>query len=114
EISRSLERLQTGEHVSLVTDPFDPAGPTVSHDGRTAFTSIQYDKQTLERVNYDQAAAAIEPTRAARIQSEISGSIAGAAAPVEGREGIGLVVAVIVLLVAFGSVIAMGIPIGTA
>lgn len=100
--------------MTLVTDPFDPAAATVSPDGRTAFTSIQYDKQTLERAHYDQAVAAIEATRAVGIQTEISGSIAMAANPVEGREGIGLVVAVIVLLAAFGSVIAMSIPIGTA
>ena len=114
EITGALDRLRTGAHVTLVTDPFDPAGPTVSGDGRTAFTNVQYDKQTLERAEYDQAAAAVEPTRAAGIQTEISGSIASAADAVESREGIGLVVAVIVLLVAFGSVIAMGIPIGTA
>ena len=114
ELAGALDRLRTGEHVTHVTDPFNPSGATVSPDGRTAFTSVQYDKQTLDRANYDQAVAAVEPTRAAGIQTEISGSIAMAANEVEGREGIGLVVAVIVLLVAFGSVIAMGIPIGTA
>ncbi|HVM55120.1 MAG TPA: MMPL family transporter [Acidimicrobiales bacterium] len=114
ELAASLERLRTGEHVTLVTNPFDPAGATVSVDGRTAFTNIQYDKQTLERADYEHVATAIGPTRAAGIQAEISGSIAMAANEVESREGIGLIVAVIVLLVAFGSVIAMGIPIGTA
>ncbi|HEX2048374.1 MAG TPA: MMPL family transporter [Acidimicrobiales bacterium] len=114
EIDAALDRLRGGEHVTVVTDPFDRSGPTVSPDGRTAFTSVQYDKQTLERDHYDQAVAAVEPTRAAGIQTEISGSIAMAANAVEGREGIGLVVAMVVLLVAFGSVIAMGIPIGTA
>ncbi len=114
EIATALERLRTGDHVTLVTDPFDLSGPTVSPDGRTAFTNVQYDRQTLDRVSYDQAVSAVERTRAAGIQTEISGSIASAADAVEGREGIGLVVAVVVLLVAFGSVIAMGIPIGTA
>ena len=114
EVAAALQRLRTGDHVTLVTDPFDRSGPTVSADGRTAFTSIQYDRQTLERASYDQAVTAVAPTRASGIQTEISGSIAGAAEAVEGREGIGLVVAMVVLLVAFGSVIAMGIPIGTA
>ena len=114
ELAAALERLRTGSRVTLVTDPFDPAGATVSPDGRTAFTNVQYDKQTLERANYDDVVRAVEATRAAGIQTEISGSIAMAANEVESREGIGLLVAVIVLLVAFGSVIAMGIPIGTA
>ncbi|MDQ3895687.1 MAG: MMPL family transporter, partial [Actinomycetota bacterium] len=114
EVRSALERLRSGRDVTLVTDPFDVSGPTVSRDGRTGFTTIQYDKQTLERSHYDDVVAAVETTRAAGIESEISGSIAQAANEVEGREGIGLVVAMVVLLVAFGSVIAMGIPIGTA
>ena len=53
EVAAALQRLRTGEHVTLVTDPFDRSGPTVSADGRTAFTNVQYDKQTLERAEYD-------------------------------------------------------------
>ena len=59
------------------------------------------------------AEAAVE-TRRAGLQAEISRTIIRTAEPVEGREGIGLIVAVVVLLVAFGSVIAAGIPIATA
>ena len=51
--------------------------------------------------------------RRAGLQAEISRTIVRGAEEVEGKEGIGLVVAVVVLLVAFGSVIAAGIPIGT-
>ena len=79
ELGAALQRSRTGDHVTLVTDPFDPSGPAVSPDGRTAFTNVQYDRQTLERASYDQAVSAVEPTRAAGIQTEISGSIASAA-----------------------------------
>ena len=50
----------------------------------------------------------------AGLQAEMSRNIVRTAEQVEGKEGIGLIVAIVVLLVAFGSVIAVGLPIGTA
>jgi RND superfamily putative drug exporter len=47
------------------------------------------------------------------VQAELTGTIAQTQ-KADGKEGVGLAVAVIVLLFSFGSVIAMGIPIGTA
>ncbi|MET0159377.1 MAG: MMPL family transporter [Acidimicrobiales bacterium] len=114
EIDRAIDRLAASEDVTLVADPFDPAAPAISQEGHTAFTTVQYGVQTLDETHVEAAEAAIEPTREAGIQSEITGSIADAAKEIESKEGIGLAVAVIVLLFAFGSVIAMGMPIGTA
>ena len=114
EIEAALIRLAAGEDVTLVADPFDPAGSTVSADGHTAFTTVQYDEQTLAAEHVEAVEAALEPTQDAGIQAEISGGIADAAKEIESKEAIGLAVAVVVLLFAFGSLIAMGMPIGTA
>jgi putative drug exporter of the RND superfamily len=113
-IEGAVARLAGGADVTVVTDPFDPAGPTVSPDGRTAYATVQYGELTLQPEHYDEVVDAVGPTRADGVQTEISGDIAGAGAEVEGQEGIGLIVALIVLLVAFGSVIAAGIPVATA
>jgi putative drug exporter of the RND superfamily len=113
-IEAAVARLGEGADVSVVTDPFDPAAPTVSPDGRTAFTTLQYDELTLQPRHYDAVVDAIAPTRAAGVQSEVSGEIANAAAEVQGQEAIGLAVAVVVLLLAFGSIIAAGVPLATA
>jgi RND superfamily putative drug exporter len=113
-IGDAVERLATGDDVTMVSDPFDPAASTVSPDGRFAFAGIQYSELTLQPEHYDEVVEAIEPARDAGLQAEVSGDIAWAGAEVEGQEGIGLVVALVVLLVAFGSVIAAGIPIATA
>ncbi len=113
-IAAAVDRLAEGDDVTLVGDPFDTAAPTVSPDGRTAFAPVQYRELTLQPEHYDEVVAAIGPTRDAGVQTEVSGDIAWAAQEVEGQEGIGLVVALVVLLVAFGSVIAAGVPIGTA
>jgi putative drug exporter of the RND superfamily len=114
EIEQAIDRLGEGQDVTFVSDPFDPASSTVSADGKTAFTTVQYDRQTLQAEHYEEAADAVEPTREAGVQAEISGEIAEAAKEVHSNEAIGIAIAIIVLLVAFGSVIAMGMPIGTA
>jgi RND superfamily putative drug exporter len=113
-VDDAVARLADGPDVTLVGDPFDPAAPTVSPDGRTAFAPVQYGELTVQPEHYDAVVEAIEPARDAGVQAEVSGDIAWAATEVEGQEGIGLIVALIVLLVAFGSVIAAGVPIATA
>src|SRR5690606_33358345 len=60
------------------------------------------------------AEAAVEIARAAGLDAELSREIVRGSEEVEGTEMIGLTVALVVLLVAFGSVIAAGIPIGSA
>jgi RND superfamily putative drug exporter len=113
-IEGAVGRLADGPDVTVVSDPFAPAAPTVSPDGRTAFTTVQYGELTLQPEHYDAVVDAVAPTRADGVQTEISGDIAGAGAEVQGQEGIGLAVALIVLLIAFGSLIAAGIPLVTA
>ena len=113
-VAEAVTRLRDGPDVTRVADPYDPALPTVSPDGSTAFATVQYDELTLQPEHYDAVVDAIEPTRQAGMQAEVSGDIAAVGAEVEGQEGIGLAVALVVLLVAFGSVIAAGIPIATA
>jgi putative drug exporter of the RND superfamily len=100
--------------VSFVTDPFDPAAPSVSADGQTAFATVQFSAQTLQHEHYEAAEEAVDGARHAGVQTEMSGQLAAAGKEVHGNEAIGLAVAIIVLLLAFGSVIAMGLPIVTA
>jgi putative drug exporter of the RND superfamily len=90
-----------------------------SGDDRIAYADVQYVRPSDEI--RDAAFARLEATAATTndagvVQMELGGDLPSEAAQEEpaGQEVIGLVVAVIVLLVAFGSVIAMGLPIGTA
>src|ERR671911_2353685 len=84
-----------------------------------AYADVQYDKPS-EDIR-DEAFQRLEATAAVAndsgaVQMELGGDLPSEAAQEEpaGQEVIGLAVAVIVLLVAFGSVIAMGLPIGVA
>jgi RND superfamily putative drug exporter len=112
-VRASLDQLAKGADVTVVTDPFDPSRPAVSPDRRTAYATVNYSTRVLKPLNTNQAAAAADVARQRGVQAELSGTIAQSQ-KVGGKEAVGLVVAVIVLLVAFGSVIAMGIPIATA
>jgi RND superfamily putative drug exporter len=113
-VKTTLDRLADGTDVSGVSDPYDPRGPTVSADGTTAFAAVQYSEEVLTEDHADEATEAVDVAREAGVQAELSGEIAAAGEEVEGSEVIGLVVALVVLVVAFGSIIAAGMPIAVA
>ena len=112
ETARRL--LAGGEAVSSVTDPFAPAAAAISDDGRTAYVDVAYAVDKLTTAQLDDATVAAEAARADGVQTEFTGALALLADEGPSSELIGIGVAVIVLLVAFGSVVAMGLPIVTA
>ena len=90
-----------------------------SDDDRVGYVDVAYD-QPAEEIR-DEAFARLEATMAdadasGAVRIELGGDLPTEAVHEEpgGQEAIGILVAVVVLLVAFGSVIAMGLPIGTA
>jgi RND superfamily putative drug exporter len=112
-ITASLAQIGRGTDVTTVTDPFDPRTPTISPDHRTAFATVNYSSLVLKPVHSSQAIAAAGTARRMGVDAEVTGSIAQTNKN-EGKEAVGIGVAVIVLLIAFGSLIATGIPIATA
>ena len=106
------------EHVVSVASPFAAAGAAqISADGTTAFAEVVLDKFD-NQFTAEEAKELVEPILDAGgdgLQVEVGGSVAALSqtAPV-GSEGIGLLAAAIILLVVFGSAVAMGLPILTA
>ena len=113
-IAETLAALAGGPNVLAVTDPYDPANASVSADGRIAYATVRYSVDPPGPEEGEAAEAAVEIAREAGLQAELSRSIVSGSEEVEGGEMVGLAVAIIVLLVVFGSVIAAGIPIGSA
>ena len=113
-VAATLAEIANGPGVVSVSDPFDPAAGSVSADGRIAYSTVHYSVNPPGKAQGEAAKAAVESARHAGLQAELSRNIVRTTDQAEGKEGIGLIVAVIVLLIAFGSVIAAGIPIGTA
>ena len=113
-----LDDLADAPHVTAVASPFAEGGAAqVSSDGKTAFALVALDK-TVDQYTPAQAQQLIDPILAAGddgMRVEAGGPVAAKsqAAPV-GGEVIGFVAAALILLVTFGSVVAMGLPLLTA
>lgn len=113
-IDRGLHRLSERADVASVSDPYE----TLSPDGKVAITTITYRStvakaDTAQVVSADQDLAAV---RASGVSVDYGGDLGGAAAPPApvSAELIGIGIALIVLLLAFGSVLATVIPVVSA
>ncbi len=93
--------------------------PVLSPDGDTAVLRVGYDVAVTDpdlMGNLEDLDAAVAPTRDAGLQVELNGTVPeSAAAPMSGRgELVGVVAALLILVLAFGSVVAAGLPVGIA
>ena len=115
-----LASLGAGSHVSAVRRPFTAPGAAgqVSGDGHTAFAVVQFDVPTgsLPKAAITRVVDVAEQAPAPGFEVELGGfPIEKIETPSFGpSEAIGILAAIVILLVAFGSVIAMGLPILTA
>jgi RND superfamily putative drug exporter len=113
ELSALGDRLADLPHVAAVSTPRPSA------DGDTALIEVRYDVPVTDpdlMGNLDPLEGAVEPTRDAGLQVELGGEVpSSAAAPLEGYgELIGVLAALLILVLALGSVIGAGLPIGVA
>ncbi|MFC9290923.1 MMPL family transporter, partial [Streptomyces sp. NPDC057052] len=122
QMSTTVADLQKLPYVLSVQNPLtqtsSKVGP-VSGDGRTAYLTVRFDVQpaTLGDDYLDGVDRAVQPLRAAGADVEYGGPLGELARPAPDdriSELIGFAVAVVVLLVGFGSVIAAGLPLLTA
>ena len=117
-IAATLAELRRQPHVAEVDDPLDPRAGTVSPDGSVAFATIRSDLQPGEVTPevFRRLDGAADDARRAGLAVELRGAVVDVASQPEtgAAELFGLAAAVLILLVAFGSVVAMGLPIGTA
>ncbi len=116
-VSTFVSDLKTLPDVTNATSPYGQPG-TISADGTIARISVQYDQTSLEITRSSVQALAGLRSRISTpdFQVEIGGSIIRKIErPSLGNaEFFGVAAAVVILLIAFGSVVAMGLPIVTA
>jgi RND superfamily putative drug exporter len=112
-VAAAMARIADVEHVTTVADPFT-AG-TVSPDGRIGFAQIAFDLPSMELGPEPIAALtdAMEPARTAGVAAELGGDAAfiNAETKKSGTEAVGVLAALIVLLIAFGTLVAALVPI---
>ena len=111
--SRPATQLAAGHDVAGVTDPFAPQSAAVSADGQTAYVDVAYAVDKLDdhptRRRDERSTDAGPRRRRAGRAHRIARASSRRRPP--SSELIGVGVAIIVLLLAFGSVVAMGLPI---
>jgi RND superfamily putative drug exporter len=115
-----FDRVEALPHVSEVASPYEKGGAAAIADGgEIAYATAQFDV-TTDKLNDGEVKKVIDTARAAGgngLQVELGGASVEEVRGEEeesGSEMIGVLAAVIVLLISFGSVVAMGLPILTA
>jgi RND superfamily putative drug exporter len=117
-----LARVERLPHVASVISPYAPGGTRqISRDGRIAFATVVFN----EKANKLPKSAAEEVVSVARSAARggsnpIEVALGGQAIEATEQSGfgistaVGLMAAIVVLLLTFGSLVAMGLPIATA
>jgi len=120
EMEAVFTKVEGFPHVSEVASPYEKGGAgAVSDDGEIAYATAQFNV-TTDKLNDDEVKEIMDTARDAGgdgLQVEVGGSPAEEVRSEEeegGSEMIGVLAAIIVLLISFGSVVAMGLPIITA
>ena len=124
QIDQAVSSLAGLPHVTAAVNPLPPPGsdqPTgaLSSDGRTGYITVRFDSNpnSLGKSYLDGVDRAVAPLRSAGIDVQYGGPLGELARPKAAdltSEAIGFGVAVVVLLAAFGSVLAAGFPLLTA
>jgi RND superfamily putative drug exporter len=118
-MTRTLDRIENLPGVASVTSPYDgPGAGRISADGRTAYASVTFDDQA-EDIGKGEAQAVVDTAKSAEtdgLQVELGGSAVALTESSGGHlaEIVGVIVAAVVLFLAFGSLAASLLPIATA
>jgi uncharacterized membrane protein YdfJ with MMPL/SSD domain len=116
-VAAALVPFEHAAHVTSVTDPYRTPGQ-ISRDGHIAFATVQFDV-AMTGISNSEAHALIHDATAASghgVTFNLGGDVVDQAETPYGgpSDGIGILAAAVVLLIAFGSFLAMGLPVATA
>ncbi|HEX4484319.1 MAG TPA: MMPL family transporter [Solirubrobacteraceae bacterium] len=117
-VAPMLARVASLPHVTGVTSPYSAGAKTISADGKIAFATVTFNERAnvLPASATERVIAVAKGAGSGQLQVALGGqAIEQVQKPALGAAtAIGLLAAVIVLLITFGSFIAMGLPIITA
>jgi RND superfamily putative drug exporter len=117
-IAPLLRRIAALPHVADVRSPYTAGSHAVSADGTVAFATVEFDQRAnlLPKTAIDRVIAAAEGARSSKLQVELGGQaiVQAQQASLGFATAVGIGAAIVVLLISFGSFLAMGLPIVTA
>jgi RND superfamily putative drug exporter len=109
-VEDALERVRDVEHVSDVDDPFEDAA-SISPDGRFALVTAQFDIPNGEVTDEMRVALEEAGDPEGSVTVDFGGQIyTDRGVGLSPTEAVGVVIAFLVLLITFGSVLAAGLP----
>ena len=116
-VERAVAGVRRLPDVLAVTDPLQPA--TTSRDGKTAYSTVYFsvNPQSLGSGYLASVSHAVAPAQAAGVRVSYGGQLGQAVRPPtrDGRsELIGVLAALVILMIGFGSVYAAGLPVLSA
>ncbi len=116
QVDAELAKVTAQRFVSDVRSPYSDPAAQISRDGRVAYAEVTFDRTLDKLTNADSQFQknflnAIKPGQREGLEVEVTTFVAEQQ---PGSEFIGLIFAALILLLAFGSVLAMGLPIVTA
>jgi RND superfamily putative drug exporter len=117
EVTEMAGELAKLPGVAAATNPLDPAAPAVSADQRAAYSTVTYTvpAQEVTDAQREELAEVLDRTRAGGLTVEVRGEATQEPVEVGGpAEVIGVVVALLVLAVTYGSLVAAGMNLLTA
>ena len=116
DVDAVLGDVAGADHVAAVADPF--ASGTISEDGRIGYAAVTFDATpaAMGKGSFVPLTELVDSLNTPDLRVELGGDAVFLNAPDETSplEGVGLLVALLVLLVAFGTVVAALVPIGLA
>jgi RND superfamily putative drug exporter len=117
-IAPVLARIARLPHVAGVVSPYAPGADAISTTGTIGFATVEFDQRAnaLPKAAIDRVITTAESLRSRTLQVELGGQAIKQAQQTSlgFATGVGLLAAVVVLLLSFGSLLAMGLPIVTA
>jgi RND superfamily putative drug exporter len=117
QIGAAVTALTPLDHVTSVTSPFSANATAQINDDRTmAYATVQYDVASTEltAAQNEAVVAAGDDAATGGLEVYFSGVTDAPEAAVDYTEAAGLIVAFIVLLITFGSLLAAGMPLVTS
>ncbi|MFF7445568.1 MULTISPECIES: MMPL family transporter [unclassified Streptomyces] len=116
-VAEASHKAQALNHVVAAPDPLTPGAGSLSEDGRTAHTTVTYGAplDELGEKDFEALEEANAAAEHAGVELSYEGALVDNSTEQESMsELIGLIAAMVILLVSFGTFVAMGLPILTA
>jgi RND superfamily putative drug exporter len=117
-VSATIARVSRLPHVTAVVSPYNAGSRAISPGGTIGFATLTFNEQAdqLPKAAIQRVIASAESTRSPALQVELGGQAIEQAqrASIGFATLVGVLAAMVILLISFGSFVAMGLPIVTA